>query len=311
MKLKEKISIYEFDGKHFQTRMVEPSSSNLKKALITHYLHNIDNVFSKKFKNEAEKAIKDYVLYKNEVDNVSLVSEDVLQQFLFEVNDVPFPTPENYTFKFIDLFAGIGGFRIAMQNLGGKCVFTSEWDKEAQKTYRANFGEVPFGDITKEQTKEFIPDGFDVLWCFDAFQYAIDPIKTLSQWRNIATKGAMLVIGIPQTVAVQQRQLSFHLKPGCFYHHSLVSLIHMLSLTGWDCNTGFFHQRPNHGWIYAVAYKSDHQPLDPRSTNWYNLAELNLLPESAVRSIKAHGYLRQQDLLLPWLDKSFTSMANQ
>jgi DNA (cytosine-5)-methyltransferase 1 len=50
-----------------------------------------------------------------------------------------------------------------MQNLGGKCVFTSEWDKEAQKTYRANFGEVPFGDITKEQTKEFIPDGFDVL----------------------------------------------------------------------------------------------------------------------------------------------------
>jgi DNA (cytosine-5)-methyltransferase 1 len=50
-----------------------------------------------------------------------------------------------------------------MQNLGGKCVFTSEWDKDAQKTYRANFGEVPFGDITKEATKKFIPDGFDVL----------------------------------------------------------------------------------------------------------------------------------------------------
>jgi DNA (cytosine-5)-methyltransferase 1 len=76
-----------------------------------------------------------------------------LQQLLFEVENVPFPTPENYTFKFIDLFAGIGGFRIAMQNLGGKCVFTSEWDKEAQKTYKANFGEVPFGDITKEETK--------------------------------------------------------------------------------------------------------------------------------------------------------------
>jgi DNA (cytosine-5)-methyltransferase 1 len=50
-----------------------------------------------------------------------------------------------------------------MQNLGGKCVFSSEWDKEAQKTYRANFGEVPFGDITKEKTKSFIPDGFDIL----------------------------------------------------------------------------------------------------------------------------------------------------
>jgi DNA (cytosine-5)-methyltransferase 1 len=61
------------------------------------------------------------------------------------------------------LFAGIGGFRLAMQSLGGKCVFTSEWDKEAQKTYRANFGEVPFGDITKEQVKNYIPDRFDLL----------------------------------------------------------------------------------------------------------------------------------------------------
>ena len=65
--------------------------------------------------------------------------------------------------KYIDLFSGIGGFRLALQNLGGKCVFTSEWDKQAQKTYRANFGETPFGDITKEETKQYIPDGFDVL----------------------------------------------------------------------------------------------------------------------------------------------------
>jgi DNA (cytosine-5)-methyltransferase 1 len=50
-----------------------------------------------------------------------------------------------------------------MQNLGGKCVFTSEWDKEAKRTYKVNFGERPFGDITKEETKAFIPDGFDLL----------------------------------------------------------------------------------------------------------------------------------------------------
>ena len=52
-------------------------------------------------------------------------------------------------FKFIDLFAGIGGIRLPFQRLGGKCVFTSEWDKFAQKTYAANFGEIPNGDITK------------------------------------------------------------------------------------------------------------------------------------------------------------------
>ena len=77
--------------------------------------------------------------------------------------EIPFPAPTKPKFKFIDLFAGIGGFRLAMQNLGGKCVYTSEWDEQAKKTYQVNFGEVPFGDITKEETKKFIPDNFDVL----------------------------------------------------------------------------------------------------------------------------------------------------
>lgn len=80
-----------------------------------------------------------------------------------EIEDVPFPPIKKPKFTFIDLFAGIGGFRIAMQNLGGECVFSSEWDEQAQRTYYANYGEVPFGDITKESTKNFIPENFDVL----------------------------------------------------------------------------------------------------------------------------------------------------
>lgn len=159
--MKETLSITELDGKKFKLRLVEPDDNS--KAVITHYLHNIDNGVSKHYKQDAEKYIEELVNYKNEEEKLKLVSDVALQQLLFEVNDVPFPTPENYTFKFIDLFAGIGGFRLAMQNLGGKCVFTSEWDPHAQKTYHANFGEVPFGDITKERTKQYIPDGFDVL----------------------------------------------------------------------------------------------------------------------------------------------------
>lgn len=75
----------------------------------------------------------------------------------------PFPPVEQPTFTFIDLFAGIGGFRLAMQHEGGLCVFSSEWDKFAQQTYRANYGEIPFGDITKEEVKRNIPKNFDVL----------------------------------------------------------------------------------------------------------------------------------------------------
>jgi len=139
MKLKEKISINEFDGKLFQLRLVEPVSTNEKKAVITHYLHNIDNGIAKHFKKDALNYVNEYVQYQEENNKLTIVAEDALQYLLFEVNNVPFPTPKDYQFKFIDLFAGIGGFRLAMQNLGGKCVFTSEWDKEAQKTYRANF----------------------------------------------------------------------------------------------------------------------------------------------------------------------------
>lgn len=75
---------------------------------------------------------------------------------------IPFAqTNDTPSFSFIDLFAGIGGIRIPFQELGGKCVFSSEWDKFAQKTYRMNFGETPAGDIT-EIDAEAIPD-FDIL----------------------------------------------------------------------------------------------------------------------------------------------------
>ena len=161
MKMKENISIEEFDNKKFKMRFVEQEDN--KKAVLTHYLHNYDNGVKKHFEKEAKEYLKEIVEYKNEEEKLNIVSDVALQQLLFEVREVPFPTPKNYTFKFIDLFAGIGGFRMAMQNLGGKCVFTSEWDENAKKTYRANYGETPFGDITKERTKNYIPDDFDVL----------------------------------------------------------------------------------------------------------------------------------------------------
>lgn len=61
------------------------------------------------------------------------------------------------SFKFIDLFCGMGGFRIAFEKQGGKCVFSSDIDKYAQETYQMNFGEIPSGDITKIDAKD-IPD---------------------------------------------------------------------------------------------------------------------------------------------------------
>lgn len=139
--------------KTLQIDIKKPEQSEL--ASLTHFFHTMDNGAAHLF----EDAAKEYVLTQD--DSISLAEEPWYQAYLPIKWDVPFPPPDNPKFKFIDLFAGIGGFRLAFQNLGGKCVFTSEWNHYAQKTYEANFGEVPFGDITKIDEKE-IPD-HDVL----------------------------------------------------------------------------------------------------------------------------------------------------
>lgn len=74
---------------------------------------------------------------------------------------IPFPPPSKTEFTFIDLFCGIGGFRLPLQRLGGKCLFSSDINEHARNVYEANYGEYPFGDITKIPV-DFIPD-HDVL----------------------------------------------------------------------------------------------------------------------------------------------------
>jgi len=149
-----------------------------------------------------------------------------------------------------------------------------------------------------------IPGIYDILWSHDSFQYAIHPLDTLKKWRNNTTDGGMLVISVPQTTNFRQQAQVFTQVDKVYYHHTMVSLIHMLAVTGWDCKGGFFKQDINNPWIDAVVYKSNHEPMDPKTTTWYDLVEAGLLPDTADKSVMAHGYLRQQDLLLPWLDKS-------
>lgn len=147
--------------------MVIPFSTQL--AIVTHALKLQNSTFGDVYQSKSQQLIDAWTnstLPSKVKLDVPVVAESYnpLQYSLFdELNLVPFPGPKNPKFTFIDLFAGIGGFRMALQNLGGQCVFSSEWDAQAQKTYFANYGEVPFGDITSEQTKKYIPDNFDIL----------------------------------------------------------------------------------------------------------------------------------------------------
>ncbi|OKH23328.1 DNA cytosine methyltransferase [Chroogloeocystis siderophila] len=76
---------------------------------------------------------------------------------------VPFPPPVKPKFKFINLFCGIGGFRLALQSLGGKCVFLSDIYTVARATYQTNFGELPYGDIIKLTNLDISDDELDRL----------------------------------------------------------------------------------------------------------------------------------------------------
>lgn len=113
-------------------KMYGTTSYETQVAILSHYLHNFDgrhDIASGEKRYEILEAIRDYIEFKQKQDK------------------------KNPKFTFIDLFAGMGGFRLAIQAQGGKCVFSSEWNAYSQKTYFANFGEMPFGDITKELTK--------------------------------------------------------------------------------------------------------------------------------------------------------------
>lgn len=78
-------------------------------------------------------------------------------------SEINFPPPRSPSFRFIDLFAGIGGFRLALQEAKGVCVFSSEWDASAQRTYLNNYGELPFGDITSFTAEEITDQQLDKL----------------------------------------------------------------------------------------------------------------------------------------------------
>lgn len=115
-----------------------------------------------------KKIMKNIYLTQNQIDKIEAINLDGCKNFsqkcskliengMKEIASENRVKKTNNKLKFIDLFAGIGGIRKGFEDSNTECVFSSEWDKYASKTYEANYGEIPFGDITKINEKD-IPD---------------------------------------------------------------------------------------------------------------------------------------------------------
>jgi DNA (cytosine-5)-methyltransferase 1 len=112
--------------------------------------------------------------------------------------DVPFPSPADFEFTFIDLFAGIGGFRIPLQELKGKCAFSCEFNLNAQRAYELNFGEIPFGDITGLDLK-LIPK-HDVLTA----GFPCQPFSISGKMKGFEDTRGTLIYNVFQIIALRQ-----------------------------------------------------------------------------------------------------------
>ena len=141
-------------------------NQNADMAIITHYLQNKDIPAGQQLEAEALRLMtKYYRATHTELAPDAPVDQEAAENLFAAIFEAPVYQHfrNNHAFTFVDLFAGIGGFRIALEQLGGRCVYASEFDSSAQKSYGMNHGVMPFGDIKLQENKDRIPENIDVL----------------------------------------------------------------------------------------------------------------------------------------------------
>tara|TARA_B100001057_G_C22870849_1_gene958741 strand:+ start:1066 stop:1830 length:765 start_codon:yes stop_codon:yes gene_type:complete len=191
-------------------------------------------------------------------------------------------------------------------SLNIKCVGQSDIDKLLTKHNSISFQKGAPEMLSKTKKK------FDILYCHDTLQFIVDPYQALRNWWNIANKDAMLVIAVKQTTNVEFNMLEYNALMNYKHHYTVPILLYMLAVNGWDCKGGFFKKAIDDPWIYALVYRSNVEPMNPQTTNLYNLIEdTELLPDVVAKSIEKYGMIRQKDLVLPWLDSSNMDMRQQ
>lgn len=158
--------------------------------------------------------------------------------------------------------------------------------------------------FTEDMEVVTLPRKADLLWCHDSFQYLVNPMLALKNWNANMNQDAMLVISMPQPTHYSYNRLQANFHSYCYYNHNLISLMYMLATNGFDCRDAYFKKSDDDQWLYAAVYKSC-EPMNPSETSWYTLAESNLINDSMVNCLTKYGHIRQEEVVVKWLDKDF------
>jgi hypothetical protein len=158
--------------------------------------------------------------------------------------------------------------------------------------------------INRDFTKPTIlPVNIDLMWAHDSLQYSVNPLETLRYWNEQMTVNGMLVLSIPQASGVEYNRYYSRTYDGCYHNFTPTSLLYMLAVNGFDCRDAYLLKQFGDPWIHIAVYKSEVKPMDPTITRWIDLIDTNLLHFSIVNSIMKHGHLRQEEIVMPWLDR--------
>lgn len=159
--------------------------------------------------------------------------------------------------------------------------------------------------IEKHFEDFMMPYPIDMIWCHDAFQYAMNPLATLRCWNKLMSVNGMMVLTVPQMQSYQYNRVVTRSISGCYYHYNACNLIYMLAVNGFDCRDSYVLKEANDPWLSIAVYKSDVEPMDPATTSWFDLATSGLLNDSVLESLNRYGHVRQEELLFKWFDKDF------
>ena len=151
--------------------------------------------------------------------------------------------------------------------------------------------------------ENLFPVPVDFIWSHDSLQYSTNPLNTLRMWNSYMNTNGMLAIVVPQHTGIEYYRQFSKSYNGCVYHYTPLMLIYMLAVNGFDCRDAYLLKQFNDPWIQIAVYKSSIAPMDPNTTSWFDLADCGLLHPSIVNSLNSNGYIKQEEICMPWLNK--------